>query len=457
MSTTAVAPERRNPPELLEGSETPLQVDSDDLVENVRLIWQNRNAVSRAAVLGALFSIGIVLLIPLRYEATVQLMPPDGQSGTGMAMLASLSSRNTGSGVGALGGLAGDLLGVKNTGALFVGVLSSRTVADRVITEFELNKAYGTSRIEDTRKALAAHTSVSEDRKSGILSITVTDRIPARAAAVAQAYVTELDRLIADVSTSSARRERVFLEDRLRQVKHDLDSAAQDFSEFASNNSAINIPEQGKAMLQAAAVLSGQLIAAQSELRGLEAIYTDSNVRVQAVRARVAELQAQLKKMGGDPTNADIAGESPYPSLRRLPALGVTYADLFRRTKIEETVYEVLTQQYELAKVQEAKEIPSVKVLDEALIPTKKSYPPRTLFVGIGTVAIITLAMSWIFVKRAWDQVDQLDPRKMFAQELRDTIAVYAQKVLSSVGLPVPSGQNSPELGPVVREKSGAD
>lgn len=435
MSGTAIAPGRQNSPDVFEGNETPLQADSEKRVENLRLVWQNRKTIFRAAVLGGFLSVGIVFLIPVRYEATVQLMPPDGQSGSGMAMLASLSSRNAGAGASALGGLAGDLLGMKNTGALFVGVLSSRTVADRVIDGFELKKVYGTSRIEDARKALAAHTSITEDRKSGILSIIFTDRHPTRAAAVAQAYVKELDRLIAEVSTSSARRERIFLEERLRQVKHDLDSAAQAFSEFASKNSAINIPEQGRAMLQAAAVLSGQLIAAESELRGLETIYTDKNVRVEAVRARVAELQAQLKKMGGDGTNADLADGSPYPPLRRLPALGVTYADLFQRTKIEETVYELLTQQYELAKVQEAKEIPSVKILDAASVPTKKSYPPRTVFVGAGTVIVTLAAVCWIFARRAWEQTDPLDARKVFALEIAETGRAHVQRLLAVLGL----------------------
>src|SRR6267142_2742812 len=347
-------------------------------VAKLRLLWGNRKLVSRAVAAGALVSAGLVMLIPVRYEATAQLMPPDGQSGTGMAMLSALAGR-----AGGFGGIASDLLGVRNSGALLVGILESRTVQDRLIEKFELGKIYHASKMEDARKVLASQTRVTEDRKSGVITITVTDHDAHRSAAMAEAYVNALNRLVEQVSTSAARRERVFLEERLRAVKQDLDGAAREFSEFASKNTAIDIPAQGKAMVEAAATLQGQLIAAESELRGLETIYTDQNVRVRALRARVAELRRQLGKIGGDSGAAGAllskSDPSVYPSIRQLPMLGVTYADLYRQTKIEETVFELLTQQYELAKVREAKEIPSVKVLDAAVVPTKVAFPNRPI------------------------------------------------------------------------------
>src|SRR5712664_2490115 len=344
--------------------------------------------VSRAVAAGALVSAGLVMLIPVRYEATAQLMPPDGQSGTGMAVVSALAGR-----AGGFGGIASDLLGVRNSGALFVGILGSRTVQDRLIEQFELRKIYHATKMEDARKNLASQTRLAEDRKSGVITITVTDRDAHRSAAMAEAYVNALNRLVEQVSTSAARRERLFLEERLRAVKQDLDGAAREFSEFASKNTAIDIPAQGKAMVEAAATLQGQLIAAESELRGLEAIYADQNVRVKALRARVGELRMQLGKLGGDSgTSGALSSKSDpslYPSIRQLPRLGVTYADLYHQTKIEETVYELLTQQYELAKVQEAKEIPSVKILDAAVVPTKKSSPHRLILITVGTAFAI--------------------------------------------------------------------
>jgi capsule polysaccharide export protein KpsE/RkpR len=238
---------------------------------------------------------------------------------------------------------------------------------------------------------------------------------------------------VEQVSTSAARRERIFLEERLQSVKHDLDAAAQKFSEFASKNTAIDIPAQSKAMVEAAATLQGQLIAAESELRGLEAMYTEQNVRVRALRARVGELRAQLGKLGGDssPIVAPAAksDSSFYPAIRQLPLLGVTYADLFRQTKIQETVYELLTQQYELAKVEEAKEVPSVKVLDVAVVPTKKSFPPRLLLTATGTAFGLFAMCAWLFAKRMWQGIDPQDPGKQFAMEVAGTLRLEAERL----------------------------
>ena len=196
--------------------------------------------------------------------------------------------------------------------------------------------------------------------------------------------------VVTQLNTSSAHRERVFLEDRLTQVKQDLETAEQNFSQFATKNTALDIPTQGKAMIEAAATLEGQLIAAQTELEGLKQVYADGNVRVRSTQARVDELRRQIEKSlgskSGDPgTGNGQNRQSLYPSIRELPALGVGYADLYRNTKVQEAVFQTLTQEYELAKVQEAKETPSVKVLDPPNVPEKKSFPPRLLIVALGT------------------------------------------------------------------------
>ena len=391
-------------------------------IARLRLLWDQRRFLFRVIGCGLVIATLIAFLIPKRYESTARLMPPD-QSSSGMAMLAALTAK-TGSG---LGGFAGDLLGMKSSSALFVGILRSRTVEDRLIEKFDLKKVYGDRRMEDARKQLENNTQISEDRKNGIITISVTDKSPQRAAAIAQAYVEELDRLVGELNTSSAHRERVFLEERLKAVKQDLDAAAKEFSEFASKNAAIDIKEQGRAMVEAAATLQGQLIAAQSELEGLKQIYTDNNVRVRSVRARVAELQKQLEKLSGKDAGATPlkgqAGESLYPSIRKLPLLGVTYADLYRRTKIQETVYELLTQQYELAKVQEVKETPSVKVLDEPVVPEKKAFPPRLLIMLLGAILSFVVGVVWLLGTARWEEIDPHDPGKMFALEMFHTVS----------------------------------
>jgi capsule polysaccharide export protein KpsE/RkpR len=385
-------------------------------------LWERRQFLGRAAVWGLVLSAMVAFVIPKRYDSTTRLMPPDTQSSSGMAMMAALAGSKGSSGLGAL---AGDLLGTKSSGDLFIDILHSRTVEDRLIERFDLRRVYWDKYWQDARKDLAKNTTLSEDRKSGVITITVTDRDPQRAAEMARAYVEELDRLVAEVSTSSARRERLFIEQRLASVKQDLDHASHAFSEYASQNTAIDIEAQGKATVEAAAKLEGELIAAESELEGLEQIYTKGNVRVRSLQARVDELRSQLHKIGGD--TADPAGGKPsstqeFPSIRQLPLLGVRWADLYRETKIQETVYEMLTQQYELAKIEEAKEIPVVKVLDPSDVPEKKSFPPRSLIGGLGMLLALLAACTWTLARYQWDSTSPSNPRKAFLREVGTTI-----------------------------------
>ncbi len=405
-----------------------LELSGERAVAMQRVIWENRRFVSRATCAGLLLSVLIAFLVPQRFKSTARLMPPD-QGNSGMAMLA--ASSNIGAQLGSgLGSLAGNLLGLKSSSDLFIGILQSRTVRDDLIEKFNLRDVYADKRMEDTRDDLSKRTSLAVDLKSGILTIEVVDHDPQRAAAMAGEYAGELDRVVTQLNTSSAHRERVFLESRLTQVKEDLESAEKNFSEFATKNTALDIPTQGKAMIEAAATLEGQLIAARTELQGLKQVYADGNVRVRATQARVDELQQQLdKNLSGTANGPAVAGganrPSLYPSIRELPALGIGYADLFRNTKVQETVFQTLTQEYEMAKVEEAKETPSVKILDYPDVPEKRSFPPRLWIVALGTMIALGASVTWIFSKRAWDQTDDLDPQKVFAREVLYTLQAH--------------------------------
>lgn len=380
----------------------------------VRLLWKNRRFLMRATVAGLVLATAIAFLIPNRYTSTAELMPPDQSAGSGTAMLAALSSQVG----GGLANLAESALGVKTTGALFIGILRSDTVLDDLIHKFKLQDIYGTRYIEDTRKKLATHTDISEDQKSGLITIGVTDHDPQRAAAMAQEYVNELNWVVTHLSTSSAHRERVFLDQRLNQVKVNLEDAEKQFSQFASQKGAIDVPAQGKAMVTAAATLQGELIASESELQGLRQIYTDNNVRVRAVQARVNKLRNSLQKMAGKDADKNSSAGELFPSISQLPVLGVTYADLLRHTKVEEAVFETLTREDELAKVQEAKEIPSVKVLDPPEVPQKRSFPPHLLIMVLGMMLAAVGGVAWVLASAAWQAADSNDPRKTVAIEV---------------------------------------
>lgn len=385
----------------------------DDVNDVLQLLWSHKRFLAWNAVSGGMLFAVIALLLPVQFQSSARLMPPDQGNSTGIALLSAFSATPA----GALG-MASDALGLKSSGALFTGILRSRTVQDRIVERFDLRRVYGVKYWENAREKLGSRTAISEDRKSGIIEITVTDHDRQRAAAIAQTYVDELNALVSKLATSSAHRERVFLEERLKTVKQDLDSAAISFSQFASKNTTIDLGEQGKAMVESAARLQGELIAAQSELSGVEQIYSKSNIRVRSLKARIEELKRQLDKIGGSDLSEQADASSSYPSIRRLPILGVRYSDLYRTVKIEEAVYEALTKQCELAKVEEAKETPMVALLDPPNIPERKSFPPRTLIVLLGFLLGGVTAILWLVWRALWHRLDPRDPRRMIVLQL---------------------------------------
>ncbi|HUA14861.1 MAG TPA: GNVR domain-containing protein [Verrucomicrobiae bacterium] len=391
----------------------------ESLVDRLRLLLVHRNFLARFVALGLGIALLVAFLIPSRYESSVRLMPPDDQASSGMAMLAGLAGRMDG-----LGMLAGDFLGVKSSGGLFIGILTSRTVQDDLIRKYDLRRVYWTRRWDTARRKLAANTAIGEDRKSGIITIVVSDRDPHRAAQLAGEYVSELNAIVNQVSTSSARREREFLEGRLKDVRQDLETAEQEFGDFSSKNTAVDIKEQAKAMMTTAAAVQGQLIASRSQLEGLRQIYSDDHVRVRALRAHIAELEAQLTKLGGKYENPNDPPKNEedalYPPIRRLPVLGIAYADLYRRTKVQEAIFETLTQQYELAKVAEAKEIPSVKLLDPPDVPEHRVGPSRVWIVFLGLFLSFAFGSLWILGRDQWRRIDPASPAKALLVESFD-------------------------------------
>jgi len=401
------------------------QLAREQFIAQLRLLWQRRRFMFRVVICGVAAATLIAFLIPARYQSTVRLMPPDNRSGLALAAV-SLSGRGGSLGSSLLGDLGSDLLGLRSTSDLFVGILRSHTVEDHLIAQFNLKHVYWVRRIEDARKELEDHTDITIDRKSQIVIIKVADKDRYRAAAMARMYIDELNHAVAEVSTSSARQERIFLEKRLKEVKADLESAEKDFSQYASKNTAIDIKEQGKAMVEAAATLQGELIAAQSRLQEMRQIYTSNNVRVRGLQARVTELQNQLNRVGGKGEGLSVPSpqedDSVYPSIRKLPLLGVGWTDLYRRVKVQEAVFETLTQQYELARVEEAKEIPTVKVLDAPDVPEKKSWPPRMLIIASGTLFSLLVAVGWVVGAAKWQQTDPRDPGKALAEEVVATL-----------------------------------
>jgi capsule polysaccharide export protein KpsE/RkpR len=400
--------------------------DKQSWVENASLFWEYRLIFLRVAGIVFVLSLIMVLLLPKEFESSARIMPPES-GGNSAAMLAALVGRGSSAGsASGLAGLAGSLLGAKNNGAMFVALLHSGTISGHLIDRFNLQGVYHKRYRETTAKRLAHLTKITEDTKSGVITIVVTDEKRERARDLAQAYLDELNSLVARVNTSSAHREREFIEQRLNTVQIELQRAQLELSDYSSKNTTIDIKEQTRATVEAGAKLEGQLIASVSELDSLRQIYGDQNIRVRAAQARNSILSRELQRangLGGQPSE-DIASDAnhPYPALRQLPQLAVQWANLYRNVRIHETVFDLLSEEYETARIEEVKSIPTVSVIDFPGLPERKSGPHRVLIVLIATIISCIVTALFLLARRSWAAMDQLDARRVLATRIGTTL-----------------------------------
>jgi capsule polysaccharide export protein KpsE/RkpR len=409
-------------------------------VLHATLLWEHRRVLSRVTVVALLLSLAIAFAIPKRYDSVARIMPPD-QQGSGAALLAALVSHSgSAGGMGGLGGLLGGLLSSHTSSALFEDLLQSGTVTGHLIDRFHLQQIYHTRYRIDAAKRLARRTSITDNKRSGVISIRVEDADPVRARDLTQDYLDELNRLLTQTSISSAHQERIFIERRLQAVSAELEQAQLKFSEFSSRNSTVDIKEQTRAMVDAAARVQAQVLVEQAGLGSLRQIYGDDNVRVRASEARIASLQRELGRLSGSsaPLAIDVATgtrddaergkDNLYPALRQLPRLAVPFADLYRRVQVQEAVFELLTQQYELARIEEAKDVPVVSVIDAPGIPEKKAYPSRLLLVFLLTGFSFVGASALILMRERWETVNACDPRKLLVEDVLSSLRKRTQQ-----------------------------
>jgi len=413
-----------------ENSKDSPQHGTPNWVHNSQLLWESRRILLGTAVISGFVSLAIAFAWPKQYESSAQLMPPSNST-SGAALIAALAGHA--GGLGNLGTLAGAFLGGGGNAPLFIDLLRSGSISGDIIDRFQLQQVYHKQYRSDAAKYLARHTKIVDDKRSGVITLTVTDTDPVRARDIAQCYLNQLNIIVNKTTTSSAHQERVFVERRLHAVQVDLTQAQQRLSDFSSTHATIDIKEQTRAMVEAASRLQAQVIAEQSNLESLKQIYGDGNVRVREAQARINGLRKEVERIGGTSQEMPTEGtgmapntsriltsvhDESYPALRQLPRLAVPYADLYREVRVQESVYDLLTQQYELARIQEAKDVPVISVIDSPGIPEKKSFPPRLIMaLALTTVAIIACA-ALILLHCRWTQIGQHDPRKALFQQV---------------------------------------
>ncbi|NLI15877.1 MAG: hypothetical protein GX409_06290 [candidate division Zixibacteria bacterium] len=349
--------------------------------------WRRLLAVSFLAA--AIFTFIVSLFLPNWYASKALLFQPQQESG-GLGLSSLL-----GSGLSGLmsGGSRMALPTFATPSDIYASVLKSRKVAEMVIAKHNLISYYGTKTMEKTVNEFSGHLDVKVD-PNGMINVSFEDKDPRHAAAITETLIDVLNKVNSEASASQAGATRKFIEERLEQAKSDLVKAENDYRDFQQKNKAISLDEQMKAVIGSLAELRGQQALAEIELGVLRRTFLPGHTSIKQQEAKIDEIKKQINLLEeGSPDSIKEALSIPVAAA---PNLGLELVRLTRELKIQETIFELLTQQYEQAKIQEKKDTPSIQTLDSPSIPEKKSRPRRTvlaLMAGILSMLMSTVAV----------------------------------------------------------------
>lgn len=368
------------------------------LSEYINVVLKYRKPIGIFVAAVFFLSVIVSLILPNIYIATAKILPPQDNNVDIISMLHDADNP--------LGGLASSFDGSQTPAALYVGIMKSRSVADALIEKFGLKQLYDEKYIEDVYKKLADRTTIKISRKDQIINISVNDRDRQRAADLANAYVELLDQTNRKINITKGKRKRLFLEDRLREVRVEMEKAEIELKRFQEKYNLVAFEEQAKVAIEGAAEIKGQIIAAQTELEVLKQFGTEKQIEAVMLKAKIEELKKQLESIeqGKKPdmnaigATKSIKESNFYIPFNDLPNLGLQLMRLTRETKIQEKLFELLMAQYEMARIEEAKDVNTIQILDSAVVPEKKDSPHRTIFVGTATLLAIFTAILFSFI-----------------------------------------------------------
>lgn len=355
-----------------------------NLLELLQVVVRRKGFILKFCAAVVVLSVLYSLSLKNIYTATAKLLPPQKESGGGLSALLSQA--------GGLAGLAGGM-GLGGTSDLYMGILKSRSVADAVIRRLDLQKEFKSKTLEDSRKALEG-TVKFQAGKDGIISISADYKDPVKAALLANTFVDELSRRSVQLNLTKVGSERVFLEKRLEVVKQDLRNAENDMKAFQEKYKTIKADSQATVAIEGIANLRAELVSKEVQLATLRNTMTDENSQVKSLLAAIAKIKSQLGAMAGADGGSDV-----IPSVGNMPGLGLEYTRKLRELKIQEAIFEQLSKQYEVAKLNEAKDSSSLQVLDEAVVPLKKSKPKRSLIVILSAVTAFFISIFVVFIQ----------------------------------------------------------
>lgn len=348
-----------------------------DLALMVSDRWRTVTCITASSAIMALV---VSLFLTQRFTATVTLLPPKPNESLALNFTAQPSLAIDE--VALLSG-RGDIY---QSNEMYVAMLQSRAVEDAVIARFDLMRECHCRRLSDARRFLENHVEIDGDTSGGFLRIDVDDKDPIRAANIASGYVDEFRNLWQQLAITQAARRQLFLERQLEQARGRLESAEEALKETEQTTAIINVDSQAGALIQAAATLRGRIAVTETQIRGMRTYASDGNARLQEAQEELKTMRTELAQLGG----SEVSDNDLLIPKGKLTEAALEYADNVREVKYYERIYETLSGQMEVAKLDRAKQGSVVQVVDPASPADKRSFPQRgSIVLGAGIVGLL--------------------------------------------------------------------
>jgi uncharacterized protein involved in exopolysaccharide biosynthesis len=366
------------------------------MIDALLLLARNKRLVVWLPIAAAALAAIVSLFLPNIYTATARILPPQQNASMAAALLAQL---------GNLGQIASQTAGLKNPSDLYVGMLQSRTIADNIIKRFHLQSLYDKETLVDTRKALANRTTIFSGR-DGLIAIEFEDEDPVRAASIANAYIEELQNLSQTLAVTEASQRRLFFEKQLAQTRSDLTSAEIAFQKVQEKTGLLKLDGQSQAIIESVASLRAEIASKEVQLETMRTFSTSTNPDLIRAGSQLSALREQLSKLE---RGAAATQGSVFVPTGRIPQVGLEYVRTLRDLKYQEALFELMAKQFEIAKIDEARDMGIIQVLDAAIPPDKKSWPKRSLIVVATFIVVLLVGVLAVLVKEVHEQA-LLDP-----------------------------------------------
>lgn len=362
--------------------------------EYLKIIFRWRKFVIQNVIFITLFSVVLSLIITHKYTATTTILPPSSETESMLGLLSGgvLSSLSN------ISQVAGRLPGLTSPSDLYAAILKSGTIKSALINRFNLKKEFKVKTMYAASKALDKITKISVTPE-GIIEVSVTYKNKYLATDIANAYIEELDKFNTETSMTMGKKYRIFIEKRLKQVSDSLTYAENSLREFQEKHRTVVLDEEVKNAIEAVVKLKSDIILKEAQREAIGSVSSFDNPYLNNLNQEIQAMKSQLQKIefgGPEKTNKEYGAGFSVP-FAKLPELSLAYARLFRDVKVQEAVYELLTQQYEQAKIMEAKDTPTIQILDRASPPEKRSFPKRTAIVILGFLFSLLGSIPMIF------------------------------------------------------------